>query len=147
MHQRPAFADHSAQHVFLSVNNPRPCLGAIVEFVCYYPELLARKYRITSPNWSKDGKLFFIDGNVTVQHTVNTTASRLTLTIFRSWFDGDPAFFDCYFPLVLGGEHRSNSILVHPQGTVRFSVSMINRKHIYSNVSHVSSRTTFCLVV
>ena len=114
-----------AQRVFLSSNTITPCFGDSVELICYYPnvmEMVNGQSRYAAPiaSYRVNGVFVFPDEDVFDQTIINQTANRLRVRIDPTNFTGDPIIFTCFLPLFGGGEERSNTIFVDPQGSYTY---------------------------
>ena len=118
----------TAQRVFLTSNNPAPCVGDTVDLICHYPDVMEMvngqpRYAAPTASYRMNGLFVFPDEDVFDQRSLNQTASRLRVRIDPAIFTGDPVSFTCFLPLTGGGEDSSNTRVADPQGNYLYVLS------------------------
>ena len=99
------------------------CYGNTVSLTCSYPSLWdrvngRRKYVPSRNPWTVNGIRVSSNGINTSLRTVNSTASRLDVTVTREQFKHGIFYYSCYLLLYNRSRETSSDVEIDPPGEV-----------------------------
>ena len=65
----------------------RACYNDQFEVTCWYPEVTTPgRYLVQTPGWKANGSVLTLDGSTYREHRINSTATKLTVTVTDTTF-------------------------------------------------------------
>ena len=96
----------------------RACYKNQFEMTCWYPEVTAPgKYLVQTPGWKFNGSLLTVDGTTYHNQMINSTATKLIVTVTDTYSVNTVVAYSCF--LVLADtrlDEISQQVHVHIMG-------------------------------
>ena len=96
----PTHAASAQVHISSPMSGGRACYKDQFEVTCWYPEVTTPgRYLVQTPGWRVNGSVLTLDGSTYQEQRINSTATKVTITITDTFSVNTVVAFSCFLVL------------------------------------------------
>ena len=96
----PTHAASAQVHISSPMSGGRACYKDQFEMTCWYPEgTTPGRYLVQTPGWKVNGSVLTLDGSTYREQKVNSTATKLIVTVTDTFSVNTVVAFSCFLVL------------------------------------------------
>ena len=99
IHICPPHAASAQVHLSSPMAGGRACYNNQFEMTCWYPEVINGKYQVSSAGWKVNGSNLIPDGTTYQEQRINSTATKLTVTVTDTFSVNTDVAYSCFLVL------------------------------------------------